>query len=237
MSDASQTPAGESTQPASGLALPWAAAMDDSDLHLFLGDLVSAAMGRWQSDPEVPDREVLAAVEKACAPWRTPGKGLRSDEDEQPEPFIPRTEREYWVDIANALNAANAAGMPVGIDIEGILTDHRMWAVVWNREQERWEVGGYEDDDLDPVLGAASAPPAPDFFQPGRTYCDSNGYRAPELVTHFRVEHVTRHPERGTLRAIGWMRNGAPGARWRGNFQDEGEFAGWTDITEDGDVS
>lgn len=91
-----QAPAGESTQPAPGLALPWAAAMDDSDLHLFLGDLVSAAMGRWQSDPEVPDREVLAAVEKACANWRTPGMGLRSDEDEF----------KGWTDITEAGGAA-----------------------------------------------------------------------------------------------------------------------------------
>ena len=67
-------------------ALPWAHVMDDDDLHLFLGDLVSAAMGRWQSDPEVPDRTVLAAVEKACADWRTPGQGLRSDEPEAGEP-------------------------------------------------------------------------------------------------------------------------------------------------------
>ncbi|WP_241784676.1 hypothetical protein [Streptomyces turgidiscabies] len=63
-------------------ALPWAHAMPDGDLSGFLNDLVSAAMGRWQSDPEVPDREVLAAVEKACAAWRTPGEGFRSD----PEP-------------------------------------------------------------------------------------------------------------------------------------------------------
>ncbi|MEE4540947.1 hypothetical protein V2S66_03065 [Streptomyces sp. V4-01] len=61
------------------------------------------------------------------------------------EPFVPRTEREHWVAIADALNACNAAGMPVGIDMEGILTDHTAWAVVWNRDQERWEVGGYED--------------------------------------------------------------------------------------------
>ncbi|MFE7128908.1 hypothetical protein [Streptomyces sp. NPDC057617] len=72
----------------------------------------------------------------------------------------------------------------------------------------------------------------PDFFQPGRTYCDSNGYRAPELTAHFRVEHVTRHPERGHLRAIGWLRTGAPGARWHGDFRDEGQFDGWTDITD-----
>lgn len=65
-----------------GPALPWAHAMPDDDLHGFLGDLVSAAMGRWQSSPEVPDREVLAAVERACAAWRTPGQGYRSDEPE-----------------------------------------------------------------------------------------------------------------------------------------------------------
>jgi hypothetical protein len=66
-----------------GPALPWAHEMSDDDLHGFLGDLVSAAMGRWQSQPEVPDREVLAAVEKACAEWRTPGEGYRSDEAER----------------------------------------------------------------------------------------------------------------------------------------------------------
>ncbi len=65
-----------------GPALPWAHAMPDDDLHGFLGDLVSAAMGRWQSSPEVPDREVLAAVEKACTAWRKPGQGYRSDEPE-----------------------------------------------------------------------------------------------------------------------------------------------------------
>lgn len=63
-------------------ALPWAHAMSDHDLHGFLDDLVSAAMGRWQSSPEVPDREVLAAVEKVCADWRTPGAGCRLDESE-----------------------------------------------------------------------------------------------------------------------------------------------------------
>lgn len=65
-----------------GLALPWAAAMPDDDLHHFLNDLVSAAMHRWQSDPDVPDREVLALVERACAQWRTPGEGFRSDAED-----------------------------------------------------------------------------------------------------------------------------------------------------------
>lgn len=65
-----------------GPALPWAHVMSDDDLHEFLGDLVSAAMGRWRSEPEVPDRTVLADIEKVCADWRTPGQGLRSDEPE-----------------------------------------------------------------------------------------------------------------------------------------------------------
>jgi hypothetical protein len=68
-----------------GPALPWAHTMPDDDLSGFLNDLVSAAVNRWQSDPEVPDRETLAAVEKACAAWRTPGQGYRSDEDEPAE--------------------------------------------------------------------------------------------------------------------------------------------------------
>jgi hypothetical protein len=29
-------------------------------------------MGRWRSEPEVPDRVVLADIEKVCADWRTP---------------------------------------------------------------------------------------------------------------------------------------------------------------------
>ncbi|GAA3851780.1 hypothetical protein GCM10023084_02500 [Streptomyces lacrimifluminis] len=72
----------ESLRANGGQALPWAHVMPDSDLHGFLGDLVSAAMGRWQSEPEVPDRTVLADIERVCREWRTPGEGYRSD----PEP-------------------------------------------------------------------------------------------------------------------------------------------------------
>ncbi|MDX3033734.1 hypothetical protein [Streptomyces scabiei] len=68
-----------------GPALPWAHVMPDDDLHGFLDDMVSAALGRWRSDPEVPDRQVLADIERACAQWRTPGQGYRSDEDEPTE--------------------------------------------------------------------------------------------------------------------------------------------------------
>jgi hypothetical protein len=86
-----------------GLALPWAASMDDGDLHGFLDDMVSAAMGRWRSDPEVPDRTVLADIEKACADWRTPGEGFRSDADEEAAPAL--SERP--------VNEPTAAYMPV----------------------------------------------------------------------------------------------------------------------------
>jgi len=79
---------------------------------------------------------------------------------------------------------------------------------------------------------AAAATATPDFFQPGHTYSDGTGYTAPEITTYFRVEHVTRHPDRGHLRAIGWVRNGAPGAGWHGDFRDEDEFDGWTDVTD-----
>jgi hypothetical protein len=65
-----------------GPALPWAHTMSDDDLPGFLDDLVSAAMGRWRSEPEVPDRTVLADIEKVCADWRTPGQGYRGDEPE-----------------------------------------------------------------------------------------------------------------------------------------------------------
>jgi hypothetical protein len=63
-----------------------------------------------------------------------------------PHPAVPRTEREHWQAIADALNAAESAGMGVGVDLDGTLTDHRMWSVVWDREAERWDVAGYDDD-------------------------------------------------------------------------------------------
>ncbi|MFE1264443.1 hypothetical protein ACFW5X_28435 [Streptomyces albogriseolus] len=64
------------------------------------------------------------------------------------ETRAPRTERQRWQDIADALNAAHAAGMPVGIDLDGTLTDRNAWSVVWDRSAERWTVAGYEDGDV-----------------------------------------------------------------------------------------
>jgi hypothetical protein len=78
-----------------------------------------------------------------------------------------------------------------------------------------------------------AADATPDFFQPGRTYRSAHTpYTAPELIITFRVEHVTRHPDRGHRRAIGWSRTGEPGATWHGDFRDEGEFGGWADVTD-----
>jgi len=62
---------------------------------------------------------------------------------------VPRTERQRWQDIADALNAAHAAGMPVGIDLDGTLTDRNAWSVVWLSTERRWVVAGWEDDEPD----------------------------------------------------------------------------------------
>ncbi|MFE1070976.1 hypothetical protein ACFW5W_07070 [Streptomyces sp. NPDC058783] len=75
------------------------------------------------------------------------------------EPTAPRTEREHWQAIADALNAANRAGMPVGIDLDGTLTDHRMWSVVWLTTEQRWTVAGWEDNDQAPAAPAQQTAP------------------------------------------------------------------------------
>jgi hypothetical protein len=70
----------------------------------------------------------------------------------------PRTERSYWQAIADALNASAAAGMHVGIDIDGTLTDRIAWSVIWDRQTERWAVAGYENyDDQGSIEDAHSA--------------------------------------------------------------------------------
>lgn len=94
----------------------------------------------------VPTGPFVASTE--TAPERPDGE----------EPFVPRTERQHWQDIADALNATARAGMPVSIDIDGTLTDHRMWSVVWDRQAEQWVVGGYEDDCLPDQLIEAHVP-------------------------------------------------------------------------------
>jgi hypothetical protein len=78
-----------------------------------------------------------------------------SGETTQP---APRTERSYWQAIADALNASAAAGMHVGIDIDGTLTDHTAWSVIWDRQTEQWAVAGYDNyDDHGSIEDAHSA--------------------------------------------------------------------------------
>ena len=111
-----------------GPALPWAAAMDDGDLHLFLDDLVSAALNRWQSEPDVPDRVTLAEIEKACAGWRTPGQGFRSDEPEVSADALTRT----FLPVAS-LREDEPAGVPCSKCgdpvhwVESTNSDGRFW--------------------------------------------------------------------------------------------------------------
>ncbi|WP_432010131.1 hypothetical protein [Streptomyces cucumeris] len=101
------------------------------------------------------------------------------------------------------------------------------------REAAAEDLHRMADEAGTPALTGAD--PAADFFRVGRTYAyGQTGYRAPELTVLFLVEHVTRHPDRGHLRAIGWSKTGEPGAKWHGDFQDEDQFEGWAEVTEGG---
>ncbi|SOD80017.1 hypothetical protein SAMN06272781_6826 [Streptomyces sp. 1222.2] len=61
----------------------------------------------------------------------------------------PRTERARWQAIVDALNAAEAAGMAVGIDLDGTLTDHNAWSVIWDRDAKQWVIAGYSGEEAD----------------------------------------------------------------------------------------
>ncbi|MET9729643.1 hypothetical protein ABZZ79_02950 [Streptomyces sp. NPDC006458] len=120
-------------------------------------DVAHTALGdaRWARDvyDAVMTREKIPlswegraahAIGLYTQPLETPSQPVVTGDDV----FVPRTERSYWVDIADALNAAHVAGMPVGVDLDGTLTDHNAWSVIWDHETERWTVAGY-DADLD----------------------------------------------------------------------------------------
>ncbi|WP_086860319.1 hypothetical protein [Streptomyces milbemycinicus] len=125
------------------------------------------------------------------------------------------------------IGACGGAGMRRAPSGDALIVELQMWFTDAPAAGEAGKVT---------PTGAEVAQPA-DFFQPGRTYAHGQtGYRAPEMTTLFRVEHVTRHPDRGHLRAIGWSRAGEPGSLWHGDFRDEGEFNGWTEVTEGGDT-
>ncbi|MCU8589355.1 hypothetical protein [Streptomyces sp. A13(2022)] len=113
------------------------------------GDVLKVAHGTLQTTVEITAYDDGPPTVVAV---RLDGPGavvllaeLRSLCGPDAEPFVPRTEREYWEDIASALNAAESVGMSVGIDLDGTLTDRRMWSVVWDRDAKQWKVAGYED--------------------------------------------------------------------------------------------
>ncbi|MGW7316319.1 hypothetical protein [Streptomyces sp. NPDC054865] len=62
------------------------------------------------------------------------------------------------------------------------------------------------------------------FFEPSRTYTDGTAYRAPEDIRIFEVVLVTRHPDRGHLRAVGWMKTAVVGSGWHMQAVDESEY-------------
>lgn len=92
----------------------------------------------------------------------------------------PRTERSYWSAIAAALNAAEAMSMPVGIDLDGTLTDHRAWSVVRDRAAERWAVAGYDGELADTAEASASTVDADgDTTAPATRQCGYDDYHDP----------------------------------------------------------
>jgi hypothetical protein len=71
----------------------------------------------------------------------------QSSQTTDAEPFVPRTELSYWEAIAAALNAAESVGMAVSIDLDGTLTDHNAWSVVWDRDAKQWVTAGYDAEE------------------------------------------------------------------------------------------
>ncbi|MDX3019919.1 hypothetical protein [Streptomyces acidiscabies] len=125
--------------------------------------------------------------------------------------FMPQTERERWVAIADALNAAHAAGMPVAIDLDGTLTDHRMWSVVWDRAAERWTVAGYDDeaDGIDRLIAPTqalqpeAAPPAHIDYRAQWDSVPLGLYSTPDAARAHCEDHARR--DLPTAAAIDWV--------------------------------
>ncbi|GAA2107953.1 hypothetical protein [Streptomyces synnematoformans] len=70
------------------------------------------------------------------------------------EPEPPRSDRSRWQAIADALNAVAA----LGIDLDGTITDHLMWSVIWDREAERWVVDAADERDAQTGGESGTAP-------------------------------------------------------------------------------
>jgi hypothetical protein len=106
---------------------------------------------QWERgrDPELVSENYVSQSElreifgiPLTAPWDEPAA-------------VPRTERARMVAIAEALNAAEAAGLALGIDLDGTITDHNAWSVVWLTTEKRWTVAGWEDGEPAETGGAS----------------------------------------------------------------------------------
>ncbi|HEY8985695.1 MAG TPA: hypothetical protein VIU15_39755 [Streptomyces sp.] len=137
------------------------------------GDLIEFAAGAVSVETKLRARVAeleggLPAMQEALCRALDRVSDLEAERHSTNEVFVPQTERSRWVAIADALNAAQDAGMPVGIDLDGTLTDHRAWSVVWDRDAGRWTVAGYDDGEPDgitrrivPTQALQSEPEAP----------------------------------------------------------------------------
>lgn len=138
--------------------------------------------------------------------------------------FVPRTERQRWQDIADALNAAHAAGMPVGVDLDGTLTDHTAWSVVWDRSAGRWAVAGYDDESM--VPGEKCIPAGEQPVEDGATHRHPRPCEFPEVLP-CRCVRPGRLPDsafvtaRARARIAGFFRCAAAGRA------DAAELQGW----------
>ncbi|CAM5683699.1 MULTISPECIES: hypothetical protein [Streptomyces] len=104
------------------------------------------------------DAQIIAWLVKKAREYRSTGSRQHALQAEAIEGMASKIQRgavrpgnlggarSYWETIANALNAANDAGMHVGIDLDGTLTDRDEWSVVWDRAAERWQVEPYDED-------------------------------------------------------------------------------------------
>ncbi|WP_406168914.1 hypothetical protein [Streptomyces sp. NBC_00996] len=153
--------------------------------------------------------------------------------------FVPRTERSHWVSIADALNAAHSAGMAVGIDLDGTLTDHHMWSVIWDRAAERWTVAGYEVEDPCRPCGC------PKRFNRHAEGCPTLPAEEPQPVTRtgrcylngdvlFLSDAVIQHPITKEPHVMGWTRK-TNEREWKPTAvaQKELKCNRWQDVTVD----
>ncbi|GAA1111885.1 hypothetical protein [Streptomyces javensis] len=98
---------------------------------------------------------------------------------------------------------------------------------------------GYRADEAEDLLdqletdNAQQPAPRPLFFTPGCTYVSGACTDCPEPQRHltFECKAVAKHPSRGTMVALGFSRNGAPGSEWSSSeFGEQSWHDGWREL-------